>query len=62
MELGSYVHHEPCIGRKPLDIAFVARVDEDGGSVGWALIPVSCVDEVLLVEDMVGFGLEGEVV
>lgn len=62
LELGRDVEHEPGVGGEPLDVAFVAGVDEDGGGVDGALVPVGGVDEVLLVEDMVSLGPEGEVV
>lgn len=62
VELGRDVEHEPGVLGEPLDVAFVAGIDEDGGGVNGAFVPVSGVHEVLLVENMGRLGLVGEVI
>lgn len=58
IEFGGNVKHKSSVGRKPLNIAFIACVDKD-----WPpLAPVAVVDEVLLVEDFGALGLESEMV
>lgn len=60
-EKGGGFEHEAGVLSEPFDVAFVARVDEDGGVTGGAA-PVCLVDEVALLEGVVARWIVVEVI